>query len=252
MKLKRLIKHIAMDFHFYGPLRKIRRRLFDPEALHSFRNELALYSRFISPGDLCFDVGCNVGDKTEVFLALGARVVAFDPQPNCFRETVARSGPNRRLTAINQAVGAMPGELPMYISRHCGSSSLVAGWSGEVQGVIHVPVTTLDQAIDRFGLPRFCKIDVEGFELEVIRGLHHPVPYITIEYHHEEKDIQKVIDCIRLLSRLGELSMNATFGESSDLVWTDWVPYESLPEFIPARLPRTATCGYGDLFIRIR
>jgi FkbM family methyltransferase len=163
--------------------------MFDHDALHHFKSDLALYSQFISPGDLCFDVGSNVGEKAGVFLALGARVVAFEPQPNCFREMVARCSPNGRLTAINEAVGAIPGELPMYVSRHSGSSSLVAGWSGEIQGVIRVPVTTLDQAIDRFGVPRFCKIDVEGFELEVLKGLSRPIPYVTIEYHHEEKDI---------------------------------------------------------------
>jgi FkbM family methyltransferase len=251
MNRKRLIKDIAIDYHLCGPLKRIQRRLFDHDALHHFESDIGLYSQFISPGDLCFDVGSNVGYKAEVFLALGARVVAFEPQPNCFREMVARCSPNRRLTAINQAVGVDPGRIADVHQQAPRILELVDGWSEEVQGVIRVAVTTLDQAIDRFGVPRFCKIDVEGFELQVLKGLSRPIPYVTIEYHHEEKDIRKVIDCIRILSNLGEVSMNATFGEASGFVWPDWVDYESLTDFIPSRLPRTATCGYGDLFLRV-
>ncbi|HRD74433.1 MAG TPA: hypothetical protein PK264_00620 [Hyphomicrobiaceae bacterium] len=39
-----------------------------------------LYSRFVKPGDLAFDIGAHVGDRTASFLRLGARVVALEPQ----------------------------------------------------------------------------------------------------------------------------------------------------------------------------
>lgn len=46
---------------------------------------LEFYSQFIHPGDLVFDVGANVGNRTKIFLRLGARVVAFEPQASCAR-----------------------------------------------------------------------------------------------------------------------------------------------------------------------
>jgi FkbM family methyltransferase len=68
----------------------------------------------------------------------------------------------------------------MYISTHNSGSSLIANWIQDAQQVIQVPVMTLDQAIDRYGLPQFCKIDVEGYEMEVLRGLSHAIPFLTI------------------------------------------------------------------------
>ena len=44
------------------------------------RRELDLYRQFIRKGDLCIDVGANIGDKTDLFLRLGASVIAIEPQ----------------------------------------------------------------------------------------------------------------------------------------------------------------------------
>src|ERR1700691_2125052 len=97
---KKSLKKLSISCGLYGPLRRLYRRLLDKKGLRRFQDDVALYAPFISPGDLCFDVGANIGEKTEVFLALGARVVAFEPQPYCARETAARCGPNRRLTTV--------------------------------------------------------------------------------------------------------------------------------------------------------
>jgi len=185
-------------------------------------------------------------------LALGARVVSFEPQPNCFREMKARCGPSRRLTAVNAAVGALPGRRSMYVKENPSVSSLMPDWdSTNLREVIQVPVTTLDEAIDRYGVPQFCKIDVEGYELEVLKGLSRPLPVVSIEYHLNEKDITKIFNCVDYLSRLGELEINITLGEKMQFTWPKWVAYESFRNYFPSRAPRTESCGYGDLFIRI-
>jgi FkbM family methyltransferase len=49
------------------------------------------------------------------------------------------------------------------------------------EGSVTVPVTTLDKAIDEFGVSTFCKMDVEGFEVDVLKGLSKPIPLLTIE-----------------------------------------------------------------------
>lgn len=186
-----------------------------------------------------------------MLLALGARVVAFEPQPDCFREMKARCC-NRRLSAINAAVGAAPGELPMYIQGNRAVSSLKPDWSRGAESVLRVPVMTLDQAIDLHGLPVFCKIDVEGFEMEALQGLSHPLPYLSLEYHLDPDDIQKTLSCIDYLSRFGALSMNITRGEEAEFAWPDWVDYDAFRDYFPSRAPRTIDCGYGDIFVRTR
>ena len=248
-KIRQNIKRAAIACQVYSPLRRIYRRLLNHEGLRRLRREMAFYTSFVSPGDLCFDVGSNIGAKTEVLLAIGARVVAFEPQPDCFREMSARCR-NRRLSAINAAVGAAPGELPMYIQGNRAVSSLKPDWSHGAKSVLRVPVITLDQAIDLHGLPVFCKIDVEGFEMEVLKGLSHPLPYLSLEYHLDPDDIQKTLSCIEYLSRFGELSMNITRGEEMEFAWPNWVDYAAFRDHFPARAPgrstaRTATSSYA-------
>src|ERR1035441_6417605 len=140
-----------MSCGVYGPLRRLYRHFESEARKNIFRDTIAMYSPFISPGDLCFDVGSNIGQKTEAFLRLGARVVAFEPQPSCARETNARCRPSRRLTTVNAAIGAVSGTLPMYVYSQTTISSLTPDWAQdmEVQKVIQVPVMTLDQAIDQ-------------------------------------------------------------------------------------------------------
>jgi FkbM family methyltransferase len=246
--IKQSLKKISMSFGLYGPLRRLHRRLLDKDGLRRFRNNVALYAPFISPGDLCFDVGSNIGEKTEAFLKLGARVVAFEPQPYCARETSGRCGPSRRLTTVETAVGASPGKLPMYVCNFSAVSSMVPDWAKNIREIIQVRVMTLDQAIDHYGLPRFCKIDVEGYEMEVLRGLNHAIPVLTIEYHLNEQEIRKTIDCVDYLSRFGELSMNVTAGEEAGFHWPQWIDYNSFRDYFPSRVPH----DYGDLFVRLR
>src|SRR5215472_8214381 len=70
------------------------------------RRERALYATFIKPGDLCFDIGAHVGDRTGHFLALGARVVALEPQPAAMAVLQRWYGRDPRVTLVEAAAGA--------------------------------------------------------------------------------------------------------------------------------------------------
>lgn len=248
-----ILKQAAISCRIYGPLRRVYRRLAHDSYARRFSSEVSFYRQFLSPGDLCFDVGANIGAKTEVFLSLGARVVSFEPQPHCFREMIARCGPHRRLTGVSAAVGAAPGNMPLYVSGNSATSSLLMDWDASHEKTIPIRVTTLDQEIARHGPPRFCKIDVEGYELEALRGLSRPLPLLSLEYHLDENDVRKVLDCVAYLSTLSRrLEMNITLGEEMEFRWPTWIGHDSFREYFPAKAPRTATCGYGDLFIRMR
>src|SRR5690348_10138144 len=72
------------------------------------RRARALYAAFIKPGDLCFDIGAHVGNRTEHFLALGARVVAVEPQPAAMALLRRWYGSDPRVTLVEAALGASP------------------------------------------------------------------------------------------------------------------------------------------------
>src|SRR5260370_7380550 len=68
----------------------------------------ALYARFVRPGDLAFDIGAHVGDRTGSFRRLGARVVALEPQPLCARAIRAIYPADHPVTLLHPACGAQP------------------------------------------------------------------------------------------------------------------------------------------------
>lgn len=183
-----------------------------------------LYGQFIQPGDLCFDIGAHVGNRLRVWAALGARIVAVEPQPPMMRWLKRLYGRDPHMTLLPQAVGAQPGEATMYISRRTPTvTTLSAAWQTAVQQdpsfahvqwdtAVTVPVTTLDEMVRQHGRPAFCKIDVEGYELEVLRGLSEPLPALSFEYIPAAMEI--AIACVQRLAELGRYEFNTVQGES--------------------------------------
>jgi len=146
------------------------------------------------PGDLVFDIGANIGQKTSVFLEVGARVVAVEPQPDC----AARIDP--RAIVEQTAVGARPGTIDLHVADAPVLSSVSADWIRKVKAsgrfpdhtwddTITVPMVTLDQLIARHGRPVFCKIDTEGYDAEVIAGLSQPIPSLCFEFSLEALEV---------------------------------------------------------------
>ena len=68
-----------------------------------------LYAQFIKRGDLCFDIGAHVGNRLRVWDALGAHMIAVEPQPALQRCLQRLFGNNPRVVLVDQAIGAAPG-----------------------------------------------------------------------------------------------------------------------------------------------
>ena len=224
------------------------------------RRQLAgFYRQFIGPGDLCFDIGAHVGNRLQAWLDLGARVVAVEPQPHLAALLRRWYGYNRKVVLVEQAVGATPGTGRIYISqRHPTVSSLSQDWINTVQRTktfasvqwdteATVQVTTLDALIAQFGRPAFCKIDVEGYELEVLGGLSQPLPALSFEAIAPAADL--AIACIERLEQLGCYEYNWSAGEEQKLLSVSWLA----PELMMARLRGLAAeKGSGDVYARLQ
>src|SRR5262245_14159320 len=131
----RSVKTASRQLGVYLLTRRLHRRFVDRADWHRFQLDLALYRRFIRPGDLCFDVGANFGRKTEVFIALGARVVAFEPQPDCCDEITAL---NPAATVVRSAVGSTVGVASLRVDPHRTGSSIVSDWRKDIEASIEV------------------------------------------------------------------------------------------------------------------
>lgn len=201
--------------------------------LRSRRKVMKFYAQFLNPGDLCFDVGANVGNRTDVFLALGARVVCVEPQPKCIDILSEKYRKNLRVNVVSKGVAAQQGIMSLSL---CESANTIATFSEKWktgrfrdyrwQSLVDVPVTTLDALIQAFGVPAFCKIDVEGYEYQVLQGLSSPISALSFEFTKEFIDDAKL--CMDYLTSLGDAEFNYTLGETPALVLSRWADANTL------------------------
>jgi len=187
--------------------------------------QLDFYRHVLSefrPGDLIFDIGANDGFKTDLFLRMGARVVAIDPDEtnqsilsekflkfrlvrkpvvivgkavsdNSALETMWIDGPGSAVNTLSQKWATA---LQTNKARHAHGH---AGLDFARQKTVET--TTIEDLISAYGVPAFIKIDVEGYELKVIRGLRRPIPYLSFEVNLPEFQSEG-LECVETLGRL--------------------------------------------------
>jgi FkbM family methyltransferase len=212
----------------------------------------ALYARFLRAGDLAFDIGAHVGDRTGSFRRLGARVVALEPQPLCARAIRAIYARDDGVTLREAACGEHAGTVTLRVNSAnptvtTASRDFVAaadgagGWEGQVwDRQVEVPCTTLDALIAEHGMPAFAKVDVEGFEATVLAGLSRPLPALSFEFTTIQRDV--ALACLTRLSALGHYGFDVALGESQALTFNRWVSGDAMAAHISA-LPHAANSG---------
>jgi FkbM family methyltransferase len=184
-------------------------------------------------------------------LEAGARVVAFEPNPLVLPELQARCGHHKNWTVVATALGSGAAIATLHARESHGQSSLAAEWGGNVIATYNVPVVTLDSAIQCFGSPAFCKIDVEGWELEVMRGLTQPIPLISFEFHLNDPGIRKTIACLEKLTQFGASRANITPAETSTFHFEEWIPLAQFLGWFPGDLEQSLPgFHYGDIFVK--
>ena len=135
------------------------------------QDDMGFVLHFLRQDDLFIDIGANVGSYTVLAAgAVGCRTVSIEPIPSTFSslwQNVRLNELNERTTLMNVGLGAAPGELKF--TRDLGAMNRALGPSEVHEHVVTVPITTLD-SIAAFQPPKLCKIDVEGFETQVLAG----------------------------------------------------------------------------------
>ncbi|HEY1805449.1 MAG TPA: FkbM family methyltransferase [Terracidiphilus sp.] len=233
-------------------IRRIYRMIFNREVFLSTEREEEFYRNFLvglKPGDIIFDVGANEGAKTDIFLRLSANVVALEPDDACLntlRDRFLRYRWRAKdVSLVGKAVSDKSGKEEMWIdgpgsavntmSRKWADhlkdhkDSFPHGHCGlEFRQSKSVETTSIRDLIKLYGSPFFIKIDVEGHELSVLRGMPHPVPFLSFEVNLSTLR-QEGIDCARVL---GGLEPDGRFNYTPDccagMALPDWL---SLDEF---------------------
>jgi FkbM family methyltransferase len=199
-----------------------------------------IYKEIISDygNSLCFDIGANIGNRTKTFLDLGySHIIAVEPQNDCFAILNDRFKSCPEVTIINKAVSHELGISKIYISTANTISSMDDefiktvkedrfqnyNWDREEE----INTITLDSLISEYGNPNFIKIDVEGFELNVLKGLSTPVKCISFEYTPELH--YKSMMCIDYLESISTNYLyNFSLGESLEFSFVKWIDKTTL------------------------
>ena len=210
---QRLKSSFVYDFYWAFANRRLlderaREVQFYKNTLHGFRK-----------GNLIFDIGANEGFKTDIFLRLGAKVVAVDPDEanqRVLRERFLkyRLTP-KKLDIEGKAVSDAIAIKTMWIDAPgSAKNTLNSKWVQTLRndpkrfgqrldfaGEKQVETITLEKLMAIHGIPFFIKIDVEGHESSVLRGMNRPVPYLSFEVNLPEFKLEG-LECVSILSQI--------------------------------------------------
>lgn len=216
---------------------------------------------YVREGTLVFDVGGNIGHKTQMFLDAGCKVVVFEPIPE--NQKILRDKFGDKITLEPIALGGGRGETHIYICRDVNGMPLFELSSMERkfmertrQGRFNcfhyndadykkVPVDCLDNMIEKHGEPDFIKIDVEGYEFSVLAGLHRAIRAISFEFTPELFD--SAVMCVKqLVTIYREYSFNYSSGESRALDFKDPVSFWEILAHVG--LKKDYVKEFGDIY----
>jgi FkbM family methyltransferase len=219
------------------------------------------YSGFLKENDLVFDVGANIGNRTVVFEKLGTKVVAIEPQIECVKELKKQFG--TKIFYENIGLAEKEGVLDFYISNEHTLSTFSTSfiektkesgrfaefsWDKKIQ----VPVKTLDIIIQKYGIPKFIKIDSEGYELNIVKGLSIRIEYLSLEYALPElrENLQEII---YYLLTFGQIFINFSVGESMEMYLDTWIDGNEFVEHINNDDSLYKAMGeFGDIYVNMK
>jgi FkbM family methyltransferase len=200
--LKRIFLN-AIPFRFQVPL-----KYFYSQARGWLEPEMALLPKLVNAEDSVIDIGGNWGLYAYSLSALKCRVAVFEPNPQCFRALNSWASGKRNVDVFAAALSSHHGKGQLHIpvdstgQEHDASASLNSRCE-EVARRVEVEIITLD-SLD-FRDVKFIKIDVEGHELDALKGATKtilsslPVMLIEIEQRHNTVDISDIFSFIACL-----------------------------------------------------
>jgi FkbM family methyltransferase len=227
---------------------------------HILRHKPTLYAQFISNGDLCFDIGASRGGMTWAMRQNGAKVISVEPlqaaMPRLVQEFNWMFDDDPDVTLVAAAVSP-DGQVDIAVNLNqpylssCSvrwrTKSIHAKMYGNVR-VKRIEGVTLDYLIEFYGMPRFIKVDCEGYNGEVISTLHHPVHWLSMEFHKDW--LWNNNKAIKHLATVGEYEYNYCLDNRGQFELDEWMAGGELLEYLREVLLERGKGSWGDIYAR--
>lgn len=254
-KLTKVVKYFLLKLNLLKAIKEIIRKE-NPYDKYDKCLGKSFYEKFLNKDDLVFDIGANRGNRVSIFCELGCKIIAVEPQIECCNILKKRFS-NNKVTIENIGLSNKAGELEYYEADENVLTTFSKDYIEKVRNNRHnttvwkkskkVRVDTLENLVFKYGIPKFCKIDVEGYEYQVLEGMEQNISYLSFEYNVPDLSVE-LTKCIMLLIQKGKYVFNYSQGESMKLALDRWLSGNSFMETIKST--KFIQSNWGDIYCR--
>jgi FkbM family methyltransferase len=252
--MKQIVRKLLEQFEIYESVKTsvlydFYARIFLRKYWNKLQNEVTLFRALIRKPGMIFDVGANGGGKANIYRRIATKVVCVEPDKYCIEVLHRKFRFSKHVEIVAAAVGESEGEGILY-EESPGScvNTLAPKWKSDLEqnkphwwkaespitftNSYNVNILTLDRLIDLYGMPEYIKLDVEGFELQALRGLSHPVKLLSLEANLPTF-LDETVECIATIARLSNLykfaySLEEGFGGEL----SPWLTHEQIKKMV--------------------
>jgi FkbM family methyltransferase len=248
MELRQRIRNFLESFDFYFRIRfsdfflkYIQKKHFSVAPTLQLEKEYYLSFLKNIKGDkkIIFDVGANEGFISYFFLEENFKVIAIEPDARNQKILTARFNNQKGFKLIGKGASDKEKIAPFFVhNRNSALNTFSRKWKESIESKSRgdeflgvqdfIELTTLDQIIKKEGVPSFIKIDVEGHELEVVKGLNTKIPLLSFEANFPDFKEETFL----ILEKLVKIDEKCKFNYSINfqLELTDFVEENDIKE----------------------